>query len=205
MIKAIIFDMNGVLFTGIESMGDKSFHLIVSKKLGVDLDTWIDAIDSSYSKSVEGKIKEKELIRIISDNLQVNEKKLERIIVSTYKKLFNKNKELFKIAKGLKKYYKVAILSDQWAYSKKALVNRKEISSFDLAIFSCDVGMRKPDKKIFNLALRKLKVKPEEAIFIDNRFWNTEPAKKIGIKTILFRNNRQFLRDLKKLGVKYEY
>jgi len=45
-------------------------------------------------------------------------------------------------------------------------------------------------------------MKPEEAVFIDNRDWNIIPAKKLGMKTVLFRNNKQTFRELKKLGVK---
>jgi FMN phosphatase YigB (HAD superfamily) len=36
-------------------------------------------------------------------------------------------------------------------------------------------------------------------LFIDNREWNLKPARKLGMKTILFKNNKQTIKDLKKL------
>jgi FMN phosphatase YigB (HAD superfamily) len=41
--------------------------------------------------------------------------------------------------------------------------------------------MRKPNPLIYKLTLKKLKVKPSEAIFIDNQKWNILAAKKLAI------------------------
>ena len=44
-------------------------------------------------------------------------------------------------------------------------------------------------------------VKADEILFIDNRDYNLEPARKLGIKTILFENNKQLGKELRKYGV----
>ncbi|MEX0920588.1 MAG: HAD family phosphatase [Candidatus Pacearchaeota archaeon] len=203
-IKAVIFDMNGVLSLDVElkpgSSLSKSFHNLMAKSLKIDLDKWVDSIDRVYERSIEGKVSEKKTLNTIAKNLGMEPKKIERIIVKNYKKTFKNNKELYTYAFKLKKRgYKIAILSDQWHFSKKALLDKKKADKFDAVIVSCDVGIRKPDPKIYNLALKKLKVKPSEAVFIDNRDWNTKPAEKLGIKTILFKNNEQTFRELEKI------
>jgi len=70
---------------------------------------------------------------------------------------------------------------------------------FNTVILSCRVGMRKPELKIYKLALKKLKVKPEECIFIDDQNENLKPAKKLGMKVILAKNPKQVIRDVSEI------
>ena len=44
--------------------------------------------------------------------------------------------------------------------------------------------MRKPNPKIYELALQRLGVQPEEAVFLDDLGANLKPAKAMGITTI---------------------
>ncbi len=203
-VKAVIFDMNGVLVKGTELEKEtplfKGFHNMMSKSLKVNIDKWIDAIDTSYAKSIEGKISERETLNTIAKNLDVRPKNLEKTILKNYRKVFKRNKELYRYAFNLKKEgYKIAILSDQWHLSKKALLRKSDLKKFDVSIISCDVGMRKPNPKIYKLILKKLKVKPLEAVFVDNRDWNTKSAEGLEVKTILFKNNTQTFRELGKI------
>jgi len=197
-IKAIIFDMNGVLAIGVnkkQKSFSKSFHELMAKSLKINVDTWVDSIDSVYADSIEGKVSEQKVSETISKNLNINKKKLEKIILKNYKKIFKHNKQLFKQALKLKKFgYEIAILSDQWAYSKKVFIDKKT-KKFNPVIVSCDVGMRKPNPKIYELTLKKLKLPAKNCLFIDNRDWNIKPAKKLGMKTILFKNNKQLFEN----------
>lgn len=52
---------------------------------------------------------------------------------------------------------------------------------FDAFVSSCEVGMRKPDPGIFNLALGIAQVQPDECIYFDDRIMLVEAAKKAGI------------------------
>ncbi|GAA5854547.1 hypothetical protein JCM5353_002795 [Sporobolomyces roseus] len=55
---------------------------------------------------------------------------------------------------------------------------------FDKDIESCVEGLRKPDPKFFQLAIDKLSVKAEEAVFLDDIGHNLSTAQKLGIRTI---------------------
>jgi len=68
---------------------------------------------------------------------------------------------------------------------------------FDVLIFSCKEGFRKPGKEIYEIALRRLNTQPEETIFIDDRIENIRAAESLGIHTILFENIKQFKKNLK--------
>ncbi len=59
--------------------------------------------------------------------------------------------------------------------------------SFDDVIFSCDVGLAKPDRRIYELSLKNLGgIKPEEAVFVGDGGGNEHfGAKSLGFTTIL--------------------
>lgn len=72
---------------------------------------------------------------------------------------------------------------------------------FDLFVSSCYVGMRKPDEKIYRVALDVIQKAPDECCFIDDRPPNIEGAAKVGMQTVLMRDPLQLKRDLQALGV----
>jgi len=72
---------------------------------------------------------------------------------------------------------------------------------FDLFVSSCFVGLRKPDERIYRLALDLSQHTPDECCFIDDRPVNIEPAAKVGMKTVLMKDPQQLRRDLEMLGV----
>ena len=142
------------------------------------------------------------LLKMLCKNLKQPTKKIEKVFHLAYRKNFQTNKQLYKFAFKLrKKGYQIAILSDQWHLSADVFAQKKLMKKFNTAVISCEVGMRKPDEKIFKLVLRRLKTNPSEAIFIDNQAWNTKPAKKLGINTILYKNNKQLFKQLSKGGI----
>ncbi len=205
-LKAVIFDIGGVLALEKNNSSSKKnpgVHQRISKKLNLSLDTWFDSIDVAYSKSIQGQLTKKQFLRKVSVNLDISVRKLEKAIIDAHLENFKQNASLYEFAFNLKKQgYKIAILSDQWPLSKEAIVDKKLMKKFDSVVISCDVGMRKPNPDVYKLVLRKLKISPREAVFIDNREWNLKPAKKLGIKTILFKNNKQLFYDLKRIGIK---
>ncbi len=201
-IKAIIFDVGGVLALGNNSVWDKQklvpsgVHIDIAKKLKISLDQYMDAIDTNYALAIEGKISREKVLKIFSKNFKTSEKKLTKLYIWAYRKHFKQNKQLFKQAFKLKKLgYKISVISDQWYLSQDALMPRKFYKKFHPVIVSCDIGMRKPNPKIYKLILEKLKLKPSEILFIDNQIWNIKPAKKLGMKTILFKNNKQLFEN----------
>ena len=201
-IKAIIFDVGGVLALGELEKGKTSVHKSIAKKLNFTIDGYLDAIDTAYANSVEGRASKQKTMEIMAKNLKTPQKKLKKILIKVYKKNFKQNKQLFKKAFELKKQgYKIAVLSDQWHLSKEALMPDKLYKRFDKVVVSCDVGVRKPNPKIYKLILKKLKLPAKQTLFIDNQEWNIKPAKKLGMKTILYKNNKQLFKELDRLKI----
>ena len=207
-IKAIVFDVGGVLQLGKHSQQPVNGHYCLgvheymARKLKISLDQWFDSIDTPYADSIEGKVSRAKAISVIAKNVKTDKNKLIRIIHKAYRKNFKKNKKLYGVAFKLKKKgYKIGILSDQWYLSKDVLMPEKDTKGFDPVVVSCDVGVRKPDVKIYKMVMKKLRLKASEILFIDNQKWNLVPAKKLGMKVILFEGNRKCIKGLRGLGV----
>ena len=63
------------------------------------------------------------------------------------------------------------------------------------------VGRKKTDRKFFETALARIKVKPEESLFIDDRAVNVRVAEKMGIRTILFESYEKIVEKLKEINL----
>jgi putative hydrolase of the HAD superfamily len=80
---------------------------------------------------------------------------------------FSINQNTINIVNTIKKQVKVAIITNGSTQRQKAkIINTNLNSCFDIIIISEEVGFNKPDKRIFELALNKLNVQPEEALFV---------------------------------------
>jgi putative hydrolase of the HAD superfamily len=72
---------------------------------------------------------------------------------------------------------------------------------FEAFFSSCYLGVRKPDRAIYSLALKITQRDPGECILIDDRGLNLECAKEFGMRTVQFQNAAQLRGDLAKWGV----
>jgi len=214
MIKAIIFDLGGVLMTDVplkEIAEDLSKRFTPSAE-----EIWAYLYPSEYWELLTlGKITEEEYwddflkALKISGKLEVRSEKSEVRSQKLKKELKKKvRSSLFplghstRIINLLRNRYKLAILSNhakEWSEYMKQKFDL--FKSFDPIIFSCDVGFRKPDPQIYEMALERLKCDPEECIFIDDKKRNTDAAEKLGMKGIVFEQASRLLEDLLILGL----
>lgn len=95
---------------------------------------------------------------------------------------------MLRILEQLHGRYTLAVLSNTNVRNMADwLANRWKLAGiFDVVVASVDVGLAKPDEAIFRLALDRLAIRPEEALFIDDMDRNTTAAERLGIQTILF-------------------
>lgn len=70
---------------------------------------------------------------------------------------------------------------------------------FEEIILSSDLGIVKPDPKIYIYTLEKLKLSASEVIFVDDRKANVDAAEACGIHSLLFTTTSSFIREFEKL------
>jgi epoxide hydrolase-like predicted phosphatase len=119
------------------------------------------------------------------------------------------NKDVEAIARSIKRAgYKTALLSNTEKTSIAYGIRNGWTKYFDEIIASCDLGLMKPDERIFNIATERIGEMAEECVFIENQPRHIEAAKRLGWNVILFDNRKQGTDYLKKklneLGIRRE-
>lgn len=84
---------------------------------------------------------------------------------------------------GCKLYYLSNYSRELYQRSKDKL---KFLDAFDGGIFSYQVKCIKPDERIYRLLLARYSIRPEDAVFYDDRPENVEAAVRLGIKGVVF-------------------
>lgn len=103
--------------------------------------------------------------------------------------------------RGLKR----AILSNMGDAVHTALIaGHAWISSFDVLVWSYELGVIKPDPAIYRHALGKLNLPPEETLFLDDRAENTAAARALGMNAITFSTVDKLREDLVAAGLDAE-
>jgi len=67
---------------------------------------------------------------------------------------------------------------------------------FDELVFSCELGVNKPEREIYDICLQKLKVSPQECLFVDDSANNIKGAQAAGMHCIQFESYQQFMNEL---------
>jgi epoxide hydrolase-like predicted phosphatase len=116
------------------------------------------------------------------------------------------NTELYDVAKNLKRRgITVGIISNAWRPSSEEARERRRMiydaTVFDPILLSDEVGLQKPDPRIFELARDRVGIPYSEMVFIDDRQENVGPAKALGIQAFLFVDNTLLREELRGIGL----
>lgn len=101
--------------------------------------------------------------------------------------------------RSLRGKYKTGLISNAWSDLRDYMTREKMIDAFDHIIISAEVGVAKPDAKIFQIALEQADVEPNEAVFVDDFYVNIEGCEKVGMKGIHFKDAQTVMEQLKLL------
>ena len=82
---------------------------------------------------------------------------------------------------------RLALLSNMPADIRAALRLRFGwLERFSVQVYSCEVGVVKPEPAIFRHCLQKLKLEAAQALFVDDREENIEAARRLGLRAVLY-------------------
>lgn len=96
--------------------------------------------------------------------------------------------EMVDFARSLRPTYKTAILSNSADGARREEQARYGFEQLvDLIVYSHEVGLEKPDPRIFQLTCERLGVRPHEAILVDDVAENVDAAQRFGMHAVLHR------------------
>ncbi len=105
------------------------------------------------------------------------------------------NERLFDLIKRLRKNYKSAILSNSEAVFVRQLFASSGFpleQYFDFTFISSEIGLLKPAPEAFEYCLKKIKMKPEKCLFVDDSELNLSGASEAGMLTYHFMTQQLF-------------
>ncbi|HYC34401.1 MAG TPA: HAD family phosphatase [Candidatus Paceibacterota bacterium] len=140
-----------------------------------------------------GDLSEKEYVRLLAEETGASIETIEEEIRNIPKI----DMRLIELIKTLKTRFKVGILSNA-ARNMLERILGEYINLFDIVVISSDCKLLKPHKEIFEFAIQKAGVEPDEILFTDDTEANIVGAKATGMNTILYTSFEQFSEDLKK-------
>jgi len=193
MIKAILFDVGGVLHKSDTAVGDD-----MQRELGLTPgqieEIWSTLIPRMGVGQLDeadfwDEIRQKYRVRRVSPD--------EKLLSRAFARELKQNKQLLDVAKQLREAgLRVAVLSDTNKLHAAVLEAAGSYKPFAYRFLSHEVGIRKPDPRIFQHALKVLDVKPSESIFIDDSAKNVAAANALGIHGIQFNDTEQVFSEL---------
>ena len=150
----------------------------------------------------KGEISEEILWDNICKKLRIQKSTTPSLYRKAFHKVYSPKKEMFQMATNLKKNgYKIGFLSNT-ELPMMTYFKEQQYSMFDVTVFSCAEGTVKPEKRIYEILLKRLDVKAYEAVLIDDIKEYIKAAKDIGMKGILFENPQQVKEELSLYDVK---
>ncbi|WP_291725039.1 HAD family hydrolase [Bernardetia sp.] len=185
--EAIIFDLGGVII----NLSYKKTEQAFKKIFGTDF-------SEAYSKQSQteifnqletGQISEKEFVEAMQKSSS-KEVKYQEIIDAWNAMLLDIPKERIELLKEIGQKKRIFLLSNTNEIHKKAFDNIIFQSHnmdgleplFEKSYFSHLVGMRKPNKEIFDFVIKENNLNPQKTLFIDDSPQHIEGARKANLK-----------------------
>ena len=107
------------------------------------------------------------------------------------------NPELVAYFSALRPRYRTALLSNSFDGAREREQDRYHFREMvDVIIYSHEVGLAKPDPRIYALTSQRLGVQPQEIVFLDDVEHNVATAAASGFHAILYHNNARAIAEI---------
>jgi epoxide hydrolase-like predicted phosphatase len=193
-VRAVFVDFGGVIMRT-EDKGPRSRQ---AERLGMtsrDLEKIIFESDSSLRAST-GEISEEAHWQAVSKALGVDRQEGEKIITEFFSG-DRVDTVLLDFLRSLHPDRKVGLISNSWSGLRTFVTTNQFADVFDEMVISAEVGLVKPDPRIYQHALERLGVHPKETVFLDDMLINVEAARSLGMSAIQFTQLGRTLEELK--------
>ncbi|KKO51733.1 HAD family hydrolase [Paenibacillus sp. DMB20] len=193
-IKAIIFDLDNTILDRTSTFGSFTHSFI--NHYFKHLESTQKVYDRIIELDQDGYKDKDELFAELIEELPWMAKPQRTELLDFYRKEYVNSAVLMKGAKEViahsRKKYKTGLITNGKTSIQYGKIDKLGLrNDFDLILVSEEAGIKKPDPGIFEMALNKLRLKPEECIYVgDHPANDIEGAAKTGMETIWIQVNQ---------------
>ncbi|MGB7875357.1 MAG: HAD family phosphatase [Anaerolineales bacterium] len=195
-IRAVFFDFGGVI--GRTEYQAPRQHL--AERLGMEYEDVVKIVFQSPSsdRAGIGKISAEEhwtevtkrLRRPVSETETIRDEFFAGDVI---------DREIVEYLRSLRPDYYVGLISNAWPDLRDYIIEQKFEDAFDHMVISAEVGVMKPEARIYQIALEQAGVSPNEAVFVDDFYENIEGCQEVGMHGIHFQSPQQAMGELKQM------
>lgn len=193
-VRAIIFDFGGVIVR----TEDQTGRLRAAERLGVSLDDLYHAVFDSpaAAQATIGQASAEAVWAHVAAAFRLDPPGLVQLQADFWSG-DRRDETLTAFIRSLRPAFKTGILSNAWPDGRWIIAEKFGLAdAVDDIVISAEVGIAKPDPRIFALAAARLGVAPTEALFVDDFARNIEGARAVGMQTVHFRSVGQALAEV---------
>ncbi len=191
MIKAILFDVGGVLTEGgkvgaIRNIFAEAYNInpeiLIGSEMGLN--------------ALLGKISDDDFLSYMNKTYATTQQVTKEYFLKTIDHM-TPCQPVYRLAEKLRAQgIKTGIVSNVFAMTAEVLRQRGMYDNFDPVLLSNEVHLVKPDPAFYALALQRLGLPTHEVLFIDDQDKALVPARTIGMHTVLAVSPQQIVRDV---------
>lgn len=213
--KGVLIDFGGTLAHVDELENRRYEEALVStlKKYGCELHLrdLTSVLASTYVGSTKGELKTpQEFWSLVLRKLRIPAQPdlmsgLEAVRNSHVSGIWKLYDGVFAVLPILQKKYRLALVSNCAVGTDKLIGSLGLANFFSCTILSYQVGVRKPDKRMYLEALRCLELEAHECIFVADEISDLEGAGEIGLRTMLVRQGLNTFQEAKNMNFKPDF
>ncbi len=194
-MRAVIFDVGGVLLHEAEHTKRNEWET----RLGLPPGELTRLVMGSElaARAAAGQVTERQVWQAVGAQLGLDEahiRELQRDFWASEKLDIT----MMRFVQSLRPRYQVGILSNAWS-DARAFHNAKfKMNTWaDVQVYSAEVGLLKPDRRIYEMVLDQLGLPAAACVFVDDKPENVQAAQALGMKGVVCQETQQTIDDIR--------
>jgi FMN phosphatase YigB (HAD superfamily) len=195
-VRAVYFDIGGVLLRTEDPLPRREWE----RHLGLEAGRLAKLVfeNPTAQRSTIGGAAESDVWREVGRSLNLSPQQLAELREDFFAG-DRWDTDLLALIRGLRPGIRTGVISNTWLGARDVMAQWINPATFDTVVFSAEEKCRKPEEKIYRIALGRLGLAPEEAMFFDDFPENVEAARRIGIQASVFPGSQPTIEMLRKL------
>lgn len=192
MLKGIFFDFDGVIT--LEKQGTPPMIAYIAETTGLP----VEAVEKAYRRHnralLMGEVTHPDMWQQFCADMDTNINY--EILTGAFLNI-TLDQAVVDYIRKLKEKYLIGMITDNKVDRIETILKEKGLEElFDVVVISAQVHSGKTEEKIFEEALKRSNLKPQECVFIDNTAQNLEIPAKMGFRTVYFDDEKRDLAEL---------